>query len=269
MKRFDANVGSRNAALEKAPEVLKAIRVNSPVNILHGVIHNLVGIVSGQSLVRTERIRVQRRSCFDVLADFRLQSVLLAVRYDRGANLPAALQDSHNSGLVLRASTSDAAFTFTNVHVPSLAADEGLVYFNFSTTAVATKFLAEKVILQSQAETLQHKPCRLLGNSQSAVDFHAAHTILTIHQHPESGHPLIESQRGVLENGSQLKSELLLAGVAEPDAASLDKRVLFGAATWTGHFTIRPAKALGVVESALRITEVNDCFLQCFRSVHA
>ncbi len=269
MKRFHANVGSADTALEQAPEVLKAIRVNSPVNVLNGVVHNLVGVVSGQSFIRAQRVGVQRGSCFDMLADFRLQSVLLAVRHDRGTNLPTALKDSHDSRLVLRASTRNAAFAFADVHVASLATNEGLVYFDFATTAVAAKFLPEEVILQSQAEPLQHEPCGLLRNSQSAVNFHATHTVLAINQHPESCHPFVESQRGVLENGSQLERELLLAGVAEPDAASLDKRVLFGAAMWTGHFPIRPAERLGIVEGALRIAEVNDCFLQCFRSVHA
>src|ERR1022692_4868641 len=116
MKRFNAHIGATNAALQETPEVLQSVCVNTSVNVLDSVIYNLVRIISGQTIVGTERIGVESRASFDVLANFGLQSVFLPVRYDRGANLPAAFQNSHDSGFVLRASTSDAAFTFAHVH---------------------------------------------------------------------------------------------------------------------------------------------------------
>ncbi len=70
MKRFDANVGSRNPALEQRPEVLKAIRVYATVHILSGMIYNLMRVISRQSVVGHERIAVERRASSNVLADF-------------------------------------------------------------------------------------------------------------------------------------------------------------------------------------------------------
>jgi hypothetical protein len=34
MKRFDTNIGSRDTALEKAPEVVKSVGVDTSVNLL-------------------------------------------------------------------------------------------------------------------------------------------------------------------------------------------------------------------------------------------
>jgi hypothetical protein len=51
MERLDTHVGSADAALEKTPEVLKAIGVNLPVDELDSMVNDLVRIVSGQSLI--------------------------------------------------------------------------------------------------------------------------------------------------------------------------------------------------------------------------
>src|SRR5512135_1692477 len=49
MERFDTNIRARDAALEKTPEVLKPVRMNSTVNILDSMINNLVSVVCGES----------------------------------------------------------------------------------------------------------------------------------------------------------------------------------------------------------------------------
>ena len=49
MKRFDANIGSVDAALQEAPEVLKAIGVDVTIDVFDGVIDDLMGIVASQS----------------------------------------------------------------------------------------------------------------------------------------------------------------------------------------------------------------------------
>ncbi len=152
------------------------------------------------------------------------------------------------------------------MHVPRLTADEGFIYFDFA--ASRAELASKEIIPQSQPEPLNHKPCRLLGDAQSAVNFHAADAVLAIDQHPESRHPLIESERRIFKDRSQLERELLLAGVAKPDAPRLNERVFLGAATWTGHLAVRPAKLFGVLESAVSVREVDDCLLECFRSVH-
>ncbi len=53
MKRFHANVGSRDAALEKRPEVLKAVGMYATVYVLNRMVNDLMRIVSFKSDRRT------------------------------------------------------------------------------------------------------------------------------------------------------------------------------------------------------------------------
>jgi hypothetical protein len=109
-------------------------------------------------------------------------------------------------------------------------------------------------------------------NPQGFAEFITANTVLAIAQHPKRGHPLIESDRRIFHDRPDLQGELLLAGVAKPDTASLDKRVLSRIAARTRNLTVRPSQFDRVGKATVRIGEVNDGFLQCFRSfggVHA
>jgi hypothetical protein len=117
------------------------------------------------------------------------------------------------------------------------------------------------VIAQSGTETLKHKPCRLLGNANGAVEFHAGNAILAIDQHPKRCHPFVESKSGILKDRSNLDRELLIASTAEPEAPSLDEIMLIGIAAGAAHVATGPAKANGIVECPLRIGEVNDGIL--------
>ena len=137
-----------------------------------------------------------------------------------------------------------------------------------STSTSPPQFGAEEIVLDSEPKALQHEPCRLLRDPKSAMNLHTGDTVLAIDQQPESSHPLIESKRRILENGSEFQAELLLALVAEPHAASLYKRVLRLAAAWANNLAIWPAKVIGILKSAVRIGEVNNGFLECIWSFH-
>jgi hypothetical protein len=152
------------------------------------------------------------------------------------------------------------------VHVPSLPTDEGLIHFDFAVTA--TEFLSKEVILQGQAETLEHEPCGLLSNPKSPSDLATADTVLAIDQHPKCRHPFVESKRRILKDAAQLDSELLLASLAEPKKARLNERVFPLAASWTGNPLVWPAQIDRIQESSLWVREVNDCFLQCLWRLH-
>ncbi len=93
------------------------------------------------------------------------------------------------------------------------------------------------------------------------MNLHAGNSVLAVAEHPESGHPLVESECGVLEDSSDLERELLIASTAEPQFPRLDEVVLRVAATRANNVAIRPAKILRVIERAVRIGEVNDGLL--------
>ena len=103
-------------------------------------------------------------------------------------------------------------------------------------------------------------------NPKSAGKFVAANSILAIGQHPKCGHPFVQPKRRILKDRVDLERELLFAWIAEPQLAGLDKRVLLGAATWARNFAIGPAQLDRICESAVLIGEVNDRFLEGFRS---
>jgi hypothetical protein len=107
-----------------------------------------------------------------------------------------------------------------------------------------------------------------LCDSQSTVNLHTGNAVLTVDEEPEASHPLIEAERRILKNRSQFQTELLLALVTKPHAASLDERVLRLAATRANNVAIRPAQLLCVFEAAVRIGEVNDRFLKSIGGIH-
>ncbi len=103
-----------------------------PVNVLHGVVYHLMRVVSGESIVREKEIGIERRSCLNVLADFALDHFLFAVLDHAGADLAAALKDSHHGGFILAASPGNFQGAFGFVHIPRFATYESLIRFHMT-----------------------------------------------------------------------------------------------------------------------------------------
>src|SRR5260370_36424997 len=59
VKRLNAHVGSRDAALEQTPEVLKTVCVNPTIHILFRMIYNLMREVSPQTVIGKQGIGIQ------------------------------------------------------------------------------------------------------------------------------------------------------------------------------------------------------------------
>jgi len=236
--------------------------MNATVHILDSVVYDLMGVFPCQSLIRERCVSVERRTSFNMLLNFGLKRRLLAVWNDCSANLTAALQNAHNRSLVLAARASDAPLPLADVHVPGLAADERLIGLNFAGELIG------EVVVHCLTNPMQHEPCRLLSDTQRPGNFAGANAIFAIADHPECAHPLIQAERGILEDRSHLQRELLLASLAEPDATSLDKRMLCAVAARASYHPIWPAKIQSVLKAAVCIREVNDCVLKCLRRVH-
>jgi hypothetical protein len=147
------------------------------------------------------------------------------------------------------------------VHVLDLAAYKGLIHLNRA---------REKASARSHrfADTVKHKPSRLLSDADGPGNLARANAILAIADHPKGAHPLIKAERRVLENRAHFEAELLLAAFAKPDVAGLDERVLLRAATGARNLAIGPTKVQGIFEAAVGIAEVNNRVLQCLRGVH-
>src|SRR6185369_11811975 len=208
MKRFDTNIGSAQASLEQAPEVLDSVCVNEPVNILHRVVNNLVRIVTLKTRVREKRISVKGRTGFDVVFDRRLQSCSPSICNDHCAYFTASLDDSHHCCFVFAAGASDSALALCDVHVSSLAADESLIGFNVAT--VAAHLLEERAGLHCKADTLKHEPSGFLSDADGSMNLIRANAVLARGNHPDRHQPLVQTERRVFKDRSDFRAELSL-----------------------------------------------------------
>src|SRR5262249_34605854 len=110
----------------------------------------------------------------------------------------------------------DAASKRDLVHVSRLATDKCLVNFN-----VAAQLTASLIILQSQSQSLEHEPSRLLCHADSSVNLPRTNAVLAVRKHAHRAEPLIKADSGVLKNRSNLnrKLRLWMASLTLPQAA--------------------------------------------------
>src|SRR5882762_9218608 len=267
MKRLNTNVGSTNAALEKAPEVLKAIGVNHPIDVLDGMVHHAVRVIRFQSLIGEQQIGIDVAASLDMLADFSLQNLFLATRDNRNANFAAALKDADDSHLVFGSRPGDPTGLDTQVHIPSLATDEGFVHFDASATLAAQ--LHHGAVLHCLADAVKHEPCRLLSDAQGAGNLAGANAVLRSGDNPDSGKPLIQTERGILEDRSHLRGELALGMAALALPFLLGCKVGNILASACGALdAFGPTVNNHVLKAVIRIREVNDSVLQCLWPFH-
>src|SRR5260370_16287439 len=128
MERLNRDVCAFQSALEKAPEVFQSVCVNLSVHIALRVVNRLVNEMSIQSLIRQERIRVDRALRFDVSANLPLQMILATERNDSGPNFAAAFQHAHDGQLVFDSALCDYPLAPALVHESGSATNEGFVH---------------------------------------------------------------------------------------------------------------------------------------------
>ena len=131
VERLDTDVCSVQTALQKTPKVLHRIRVNISVHVLYGVINYLM-LEFVKTLVGFQSISKDRGTGLNVVANMFLQFAFLAAVYDERSNVSAALHDAHHGSLVFTARPGDLLVTLCEVHVASLATDEGFVNFDLA-----------------------------------------------------------------------------------------------------------------------------------------
>src|SRR6185312_5964735 len=99
-------------------------------------------------------------------------------------------------------------------------------------------------MMQGEANTVHHVPCRLLGNPEIASNFIAADAVLAGNKQPHSRKPLFKGDSAVLEDSAGLQGEggARMLRVALPYAGFLKVGDLLRAATRTFYNAIRPTK---------------------------
>src|SRR5439155_3477893 len=107
--------------------------------------------------------------------------------------------------------------------------------------------------------------CGSLRHSDATSKLVTTDSVFAVDQEPEGDHPFVHSKWAVLENGSDLHGELLLAGLTKPQTASRDEGVLVGAASRASDLAARPAEFDCVDKAAVTVGKVFNRFFQGFR----
>lgn len=267
MELFDADVSAFQLALEKAPEVFESVGVNLSVNVPFRMVHDLMlEVLMLEHIVGVESVSVDRAVCFDVTANLGIKNGFAAIWNDRCANFSTAFQHSHDWSLVFGASFRDAATALLRVHESCSATDEGLVYFNLF---AASTNLPQWFLVHRKPNSVKHEPRRLLSDAQSASNFIGTDSVLAIRKHPHSNQPLVERNRGIFHDGSDLHGELPL-GVflfALPHPASGDESHVSPATSRAGN-AIGPATRHHELDAVVRVGEMLDGLLESFGLAH-
>src|SRR6201999_1358673 len=87
--------------------------------------------VSSKTTVSKHLVCVESRSSLNMLLNLRLHGLLLSVSNVHRAHFAATLKHSKCNRLTFSSRPGDATLARGDVHVPGLAADEGLIHLNF------------------------------------------------------------------------------------------------------------------------------------------
>jgi hypothetical protein len=219
------------------------------------MIDNLVSVLI-EAIVGLQRIRVEFRTRLNVLSNFLVDVVLSSCVHNGRAYLSGfAAEQSEHDGLAIRSASANLLLTPVLVHVPSLAADQRLIRLNRARHPVDASGV------HRVPDPLQHEPSSLLRYLQIAGNLVTADSILAVRQHPHRAKPLIESDRRILKDRSDLSSELLFAVQALPHHASREERKPLGLAPMTGR-TFGPLHSRDGLQTHHRVGKVLDCFHQ-------
>lgn len=264
MERFDADIGALDGPLEQAPEVLQSVCVDLALGVPLGVVDDLVDVCIAELGVGLERIGVDLGTGRNVLADFGAERMAAHVGDDLSPHgaMPigsVTLQQAHNSDLAHAASSDVLALGF--VLETSLSADVGLIDFDVARELVASGGLHD------QADALEHEPGRFLSHADRTCNLIGTNAVLGVGKQPDRRQPLVESDRRVLEDRSDLDRELAprVLVLALPQAPSGDEADPIGPAGRTNHATIGPAQFDHIVEANIGVREVSDRLDQSLR----
>jgi hypothetical protein len=104
MERHHENVRAVDGPLEVTPEILHAVRVDMTLNVLYGMVNNLVNVLGIQAFIRLQGISEQLGSGFDMCFDMGLERLFLATFNHRCSYRPTTLQNAYHHRLVLATS---------------------------------------------------------------------------------------------------------------------------------------------------------------------
>jgi hypothetical protein len=121
-----------------------------------------------------------------------------------------------HDGLVSTLATSAGDLALTHVLACSCeSTNEGVINFGDPV------HLLECSGSHRVADAVEHEPRRLLGHCKGTPEFVRRDAVLAVGDEPDSGKPLVEAERGILEDRPDLEGEQLFAPLALRNLAEL------------------------------------------------
>lgn len=263
MKFFDANVSALESSLEQAPEVFESVGVDATVNVTFGMVNDFMLVIPVlEHVVGREIVGVDRGVRFDVAVNFSLDNVTAASWNHHRTDFSATFKNPEHRSLVLSSSRTDSPPMNVTVHVASRAADESFVYFDFA--AGAAEF-EESAALHRKTNPMEHEPRGLLGDAECASYFVGTDSVLAVGNHPNGDEPLVERNRGILHDGSDLDGKLpmVMDALALPLPLILEEHSVLTTTGRAGDFAIGPSQLDHEFEAVVGVCEVDDGLLEC------
>ncbi len=142
------------------------------------------------------------------------------------------------------------------MHIPRFAANVRFIYFDF-----AGQLAAFTSVLHRKPDAMEHKPRRLLGNSQIAVNLPRANPVSAVGNQPKNRKPFIQADRGVFHDRADLDGELPLRVTVAALPALLILQVAYTvtAAPGTLDDSIGPTLRGKVMNAIVFVAKVSYC----------
>lgn len=159
---------------------------------------------------------------------------------------------SHKSTAANLTQTPDFLLSFFGVHIASLSPDESFVALD-----LAGEF-AEFPGAHRLTDSMQHKPCGLLGDAERPPEFVTADPILAVGDGPDRDKPLIHPERRILEDGADFVRKLFPAILAAEHGAGGYFADSNAAAMMAAEFSVGPFNLAHVGIADFKVGEVAD-----------
>lgn len=262
VKRLHANICSSDTTLQQTPEVFQALGMDSASCVGLSVIDELMPVKLTKPTIGSVFVCVQAGAGCDIFTYRCLHGEFGCIRKnvcaDPGGLLTtASLQQSHHDCLAEVRGLFHNAVTLSGVHVPGKSANESLIHLDFAAE------LTTGTVLHGKPDTMQHEPCGFLGDANGPVNLPRTDSVLTVRNHPHRSEPLVETNRRILKDGSDLDAELRfrMASLALPHTARFHERNGFRSASWA-HNTVGPSPRNEIVNAVIRIGEILNRLLE-------
>ena len=202
-----------HSALEHSPDALNAVRADAILAVLSGSVVD--AIVTKEQTIKADIPRgfvtEDRRANFDVGMNCGLDGKGVRRAHWHSYGTSTALPDAQHGGFADAATASPQFLVL--VLIGFLAADVALVCLNN-----AAQFVNVFIGAARLAQTLQHKPCRLLGNANLFRQLQARDALPSGYEQVHGIEPLVQRNMAALEDRSCADREVKGTGIAAIEA---------------------------------------------------